>query len=502
MPSSNGQPPAVRVTRCDVLLPDGTVVEGSGLRFEEGKVAGLEPGADDGALTVDGSGLLALPGLVNAHAHSPEACLRGIGEGLTLEPWLILMFGTSGPFTADDHYDCALAASVEMLQAGVTCVVDHLWMTPPSDEAIDGAMRAYRDSGIRASVAPLMGDRDFTEELAESLGIDLGDASIAAQLRLLEPAELVGILERAFDRWHGEEGGRLRVMAGPSGVQWASDELLEGLAGVARRNGSGIHFHLLETFVQDSTCRLRFGGSSVSALEQMGLLSSDVSLPHSVWLDEDEVALIASSGAVVVHNPTANQRLGSGKAPVAALLEAGATVAVGTDGAASSDNQDLWDALKLAALIHTDGDRWVDSAEALAMATVGGAQVVGGPPGLGRLEPGAPADVVLVARNSPSLAGAQDVVASLVLSSGARPVRHVFVGGRQVLADGEPTLVDARRAAQRLRRQADGRRPGVSSPPDRTLQAMRHMEHVRAVVARNRADGGVAVSTGVTAGRP
>jgi len=501
VPSSNGHPPVLRVIGCDVLLPDGTLLEGSGLRFEEGHIADLESGADDGATTVDGGGMLALPGLVNAHAHSPEACLRGIGEGLTLEPWLILMFGTSGPFTADDHYDCALAASVEMLQAGVTGVVDHLWMTPPSDEAIDGAMRAYRDSGIRASVAPLMGDRDFTEELAESLGMDLGDASIAAQLRLLEPEELIGILERAFDRWHGEEDGRLRVMAGPSGVQWASDELLRGLAEVARRNGSGIHVHLLETFVQDSTCRLRFGESTVSALERMGLLSSDVSLPHSVWLDDVEVTLVASSGAVVVHNPAANQRLGSGRAPIASLLKAGATGALGTDGAASSDNQDLWDSVKLAALLHTDGDRWVGGPDALAMATVGGAQVIGGPPALGRLEPGAPADVVLVDRDSPSLAGAQDVLASLVLSSGSRPVRHVFVAGRQVLADGEPTLVDSQDVSKRLRRQADTRRPGVSSPPDRTLDAMRHMEHVRAVVARNRAGDGEDVRTGSLAGR-
>jgi len=483
------------------VLPDGTVSEGAGLRAEGGLVAGIEAGPEEGAITIDGEGMLAIAGLVNSHAHSPEACLRGIGEGLALEPWLILMFGTSGLYTAEDHYDCALAASVEMLQAGVTTVVDHLWMTPPSDEAIDGAMNAYRDAGIRASVAPLMGDRDFTEGLAESLGIELGDASIAAQLSLLEPDELVGILDRAFDRWHGQEAGRLRILAGPSGIQWASDELLEGLASVARAHDSGIHVHLLETFLQDATCRLRFGGSTIAAMNDMGLLGPDVSLPHSVWLDGDEVALVAESGAVVVHNPAANQRLGSGRAPVAALLDAGATVALGTDGAASSDNQDLWDAAKLAALIHTDGDRWVSSRDAMAMATTGGSRVVGGAPRLGRIEAGAPADFVLVDRDSAALAGAQEVLPSLVLSSGGRGVRHVFVAGEQVLADGEPTRVDARRALEKLRNQADRRRPGVSRPPGRTLNAMRHMEHVRTAVARYRAGDGEDVRTGSLAGR-
>lgn len=493
MPPSSPHNGLFSISGCDVLLPDGSVSEGAGLCIEDGLIADASAAIGQQAEQIDGEGLLAIPGLINAHSHSPEACLRGIGEGLTLEPWLILMFASSGLYSEEDHYDCALASAAEMLRAGITTVVDHLWMTPPSGAAIDGAMRAYRDAGIRATVAPLMGDRDYTEELAKSVGIDLGDASIAAQIKLLPAAELVGILEAAFDRWHGAEDGRLRMMAGPSGVQWASDELLSGLAATARANGSGIHVHLLETFVQDASCRLRFGGSTVVALDEAGLVGPDCSFPHSVWLDDDEVALIAERGAVVVHNPAANQRLGSGRAPIAALLDAGATVALGTDGAASSDNHDLWDCAKLSALIHTDGPSWVDSEQAFAMATTGGVSVAGGPARLGRLEVGAPADIVLLERDSLSLAGAQRMVASLVLSNGGRGVRHVLVGGRLVVVDGELTTLDERDAIRKLREQADRRREGVARPSNRTRDAMRHMEHVRALVAGQEAKDGEAV---------
>ena len=501
MPASSSNSELLSIVGCDVLRPDGSVSEGAGLWIEDGLIVDAPADPGEQFEQIDGDGLLAVPGLVNAHSHSPEACLRGIGEGLTLEPWLIMMFASSGPYSEQDHYDCALASAAEMLRAGVTTVVDHLWMTPPSGAAIDGAMRAYRDAGIRATIAPLMGDRDYTEELAASVGIDLGDASIAAQIKLLPADELIEILSGAFDRWHGAEGGRLRILAGPSGIQWASDELLEGLAATARANGSGIHVHLLETFVQDASCRLRFGRSTVAALDELGILGPDCSFPHSVWLDDDEVALIADRGAVVVHNPAANQRLGSGRAPIAALLDAGATVALGTDGAASSDNHDLWDCAKLAALIHTDGASWVDSDQVFAMATVGGAAVAGGPALLGRLEVGAPADIVLIERDSLWLSGAQQIVASLVLSNGGRGIRHVLVGGRPVLRDGELTLADEQQTINKLREQTEARRESVANPSDRTRDAMRHMEQVRAAVAGSGAKDGKAMQFVGLAGR-
>lgn len=483
MTSQDG-PTDLLIRGCDALVAPGQERREVDVAITDGVIRSIGetgPRATEPAASLDGHGLLAVPGLVNAHSHSPEACLRGLGEGLPLEPWLLRMFGTSGLYEPDDHYACALAAAVEMLELGVTSVVDHLWMTPPSVEAVDAAMRAYRDAGIRAAVAPLMDDHDYTADYAAAIGVDLGLGAMSEHVAMPPAGELVDQLRTSLERWHGAEDGRLRVLAGPGGVQWASDELLAGLAAAARDHGSGVHIHLLETTLQDRVVRSRYDSSGVRALDRLGVLGPDCSLPHSVWASEKDVAMIAERGAVTVHNPAANLRLGSGLAPIVALLEAGATVALGSDGAASSDNHNLWEAIRLATLIHNDaeGDRWLTSAQSLAMATTGGAAVLGLGDSLGSLRAGAIADIALIDRTGDGLAGAVDTTAALALSESGRGVRHVVVDGRLVVRDGRCTTVDGAAARAALAEQAAKRAQQASAPPAKTLRAMEDMRGFR-----------------------
>jgi 5-methylthioadenosine/S-adenosylhomocysteine deaminase len=483
---------------CDVLVAPGRPLrEDVDLVVGRGRVAAISPSptlphqVGEGEI-LDGRGLLAIPGLVNAHTHSPENPLRGAGEGLPLEPWLCLMFSIGGDYTPQDHYACALAGAVEMLRCGTTAVVDHLWTTPPSVEAVEAALRAYRDAGMRAAVAPMMGDVDGTEDVARQHGLD-PDGLFPRRRPAVPVAELVAQLNHLMARWHGAAGGRLRVLAGPDGVQWCSDQALTALAEVARRHGSLVHTHLLETFLQDAACRLRHPGGGVRLLDALGLLEH-CALAHGVWLDGDDVRRIAERGAVVVHNPGANLRLGSGRAPVRALLDAGATVALGTDGSASSDNQVLWDQIKLAALIHFGQDReGLRGTEVLRMATAGGAAAMGLPPGdLGTLEPGSLADVTLLDRFGDGLAGASELEATLALSETGRGVRHVLVGGEIVVRDGRCTRIDEEAVRAALAEQA--RRRAANRPGAEALRARDRLERLRQLVWEARGGAPVAPS--------
>jgi cytosine/adenosine deaminase-related metal-dependent hydrolase len=478
-PKQSSERATLVIRGCDVLARPGELREDVDVAIAGDRVLGVtEPGADHPmAATLDGRGLIALPGLVNAHTHSPENCLRGAGEGLELEVWLTRMFGTAGPYSPEDHYVCALAGAVEMLLSGTTGVLDHLWMTPPTAAAADAVLRAYRDAGMRAAVAPLVADTDSTGPLAEAHGCDLHGALFTDLAGAVPADECVAQLEDLIGRWHGAAGGRLQVFAGPGGLQWCSDELLLGLGEVAARHESSLTIHLLESKLQDAIARNRFGTGAVEALDRLGLLGPGCSLAHGVWLDDPDIELIADRGAAVVHNPAANLRLGSGRAPVSRLLDAGVLVALGADGSSSSDNQNMWTQLKLASLVHnvdTGRARWVGGSDALAMAGPGGAAVLGLGEHGGRIEPGAPADIALVDRRGSGLAGAQEVEAALALSETGRGVVHVLVAGELVVAHGRCLTVDERAVRQALFEQA-ARRAEHAAPAPHIEEAMRKM---------------------------
>lgn len=471
---------------CDLLASPDLYRTGVDIKIVSGRVDSISDSASEsesaGTGELDGRKLLAMPGLVNAHTHSPENCLRGVGEGLQLEPWLLRMFGTSGPYGPEDHYVCALAGAVEMLLLGVTSVVDHLWMTPPNLDSVSGAARAYSESGIRAGIAPLVNDFDHTGALAEAIGFDLGPALMSRQVPFPDTEEALDLSTEAIRRWHRTENGRITILTGPGGLQWCSNDLLSGLAEIAQANGTGLHMHLHETDQQQAVSRERFGRDEVSALEELGVLGPGCSLPHSVWITDADIELIGESNSTVVHNPAANLRLGSGRCPVGPLLEKGVDVAIGTDGSASSDNQNVWEMIKLAALIHNDGPRWVSGGDAMTMATSAGSKVIASPTGesspdtRGKIVEGAVADLILLDPASDGLAGAQELVPSLALSESGRAVRHVIVDGRLVVENGQCLTVDADAVREALRDQVAKRRPGVKVAPPATEEAITRMK--------------------------
>jgi 5-methylthioadenosine/S-adenosylhomocysteine deaminase len=439
------------IDRCAILDPDTptgyrsdqhVVVEGNtiiavGDSFRNGPFDRVLPGQNR----------LAVPGLINAHTHSPENFMRGLTDRLPLEPWLVYMFGMCGEYSPRDHYVNAMLGAIEMIHTGVTGVVDHLWMSPgPNVGAMDAAMQAYRDSGMRAVVAPLYRDAQFDVEFAIERGHPLVDTFYAKVGQNLLPLQrLLELVTDFVSRWHGSEGGRLRAHVGPAGLQWCTEELLRQSLELARRHSTCFHMHLLETHVQDWVCRKRFGKSGVEWLAERDLLGPDVSLSHSVHVTPKDVELIAESGASVVHNPASNLKLGSGLAPVRVMLDNGVPVALGTDGAFSNDNQVLFEVLRLAALVHTTTDpypnRWISAREAWAMATEAGAVVMGNQP-IGRIREGYLADIALLDLSSPHLVPLNDAYRQLAFCESGASVRTVIIDGNVVMSEGHIEVFD------------------------------------------------------------
>ena len=420
------------------------------IRAEGGAITEVAPGLRAGsARVVEADGMVAMPGLVNAHTHSGQNLDRGMAPNLPLDLWLMWVVFGNISISADDSYTLAMAGALEMLESGCTTVLDHGWVPPWDFETYSEAiMSAYADAGMRAGLAPMIGDLDVFDTMS------FEGASLPKPDPLGEPADTGALLESMtafFDRWQGAHS-RLTPMVGPSAPQRCSESLMSGLAALARERGALFHTHVLETRTQIAANLERFGRSSVSYLEDLGLLRPGASLAHCVWMDPDEFSAVRRCGATIVHNPVSNLRCGSGILPVADLLEGGVSVALGADGAASNDNQNMFEAMKFATLmqtLHGSHRRWPQARTILQMCLQGGAAALGQP--LGSLQPGSRADIVLLSTDRHVPVHADGLAASLVLAEHGESVHTVVVDGEVMVSEGASTRVDDTAMAERSR---------------------------------------------------
>lgn len=397
----------------------------------------LRPG---GATVIDADGMVAMPGLVNAHTHSGQNLDRGVAPNLPLDLWLIWVVYGGIQFSVDDSYTLAMAGALEMLESGCTAVLDHAWVSPDDFAGhADAMMTAYADAGIRAGLAPMIQDRD----IFESMSLDAVPGPPPAPFsEPLDPALLTSWMTDFFDRWQGVHP-RLTPMVGPSAPQRCSDELMAAMAGLVHDRGALFHTHILETKTQISAMQERYGRSSVDVLHDLGLMGPSTSLAHCVWMDPSEFEAVRTSGSTIVHNPVSNLRCGSGLLPLGDLLRADVSVALGADGAASNDNQNMFEAMKFGTLIHTlygSHQHWPQAHDVWEMCLSGGAAALGH--NTGSIEPGMTADVVLLDNRRHVGFDRDSLVASLVMAEHGESVHTVIVGGEIVVSDGAPTGVN------------------------------------------------------------
>jgi len=247
-------------------------------------------------------------------------------------------------------------------------------------------------------------------------------------------------------------------------VMGQTDALLEASAELARSTGRGIHTHLAEVREEKTGAQLRWGMSTVGRADQCGILAADCVAGHGVWLSAPEMDLIAQRKAAIVYNPTANMILASGVCPLGALASRSVALAIGTDGMASNDSQNMIEVLKLGALlqkVHHQDPEAADARMVLAMATRGGARALGLGAVTGSIEPGKRADLVRFDGSSFGAAIVHDPYQQIVYGAGPESISDVWVDGRRLLADGAFTLVDpvsvvarARELAKELARSA------------------------------------------------
>ncbi|HSQ93184.1 MAG TPA: amidohydrolase family protein [Methanoregula sp.] len=410
----------------DIFIQDNGLIGaiGEGIRREY---------AGDADLVIDGDRAIALPGLVNTHTHAAMSLLRGYADDMILQDWLSLkIWPLEAHLTPADVYWGTKLACLEMIKSGTVAFNDMYFM-------MDEAARAVGEAGIRATLSYGFIDL-FSPEKRE------------AECRATEA--LVRHIRSLSNP-------RIRAAVGPHAIYTVSPEGLRWCAAFAAEQEIGIHIHLSETEKEVNDCIAQHGKRPADHLDECGILTPRTVAAHCCWLDESECILLAQRGASASHNPSSNMKLATNRAmPYQWLKEAGANVCLGTDGCASNNNLDMFEEAKTAALLQKfswNNPVLLPAHEALAMATVNGAQGLG--LGTGTLSAGMPADIILVSARTACNTPLHNATSNLVYSCSGGAVETTICDGRVLMLNREvpgeeEVLSGAAHAAQELVRRA------------------------------------------------
>jgi 5-methylthioadenosine/S-adenosylhomocysteine deaminase len=404
------------------------------------------------ARVVEGAGRhLLVPGLINAHFHSPANHLKGSVRSLPLELFMLFESPADPALTPTprEAYLRTMLGAIEMLQRGITCVQDDAFLMPfPDPDVIDAVAMAYRDSGIRAFLALDQPELTESEKLPFVDELDPAVRRTFAEPAPAPAAQLLEVYDHLIGTWHGAADDRIRAAVSISAPQRVSLGYFAALDDLAERHGVPLYAHMLETKVQRTlmTEQRRFAGRSlVQYTAAAGLLKPHTNVIHAVWVDDADLDVIAGSGATVVHNPVSNLRLGSGVLPWRAMLERGIPVALGTDEAICDDAVNVWTVAKTAGLIHNvsglDSDDWPTAAEVLDALWSGGARATRRAD-LGAVAPGMLADLALLDLHAIAFTPLNDLREQLVHCEDGGDVVLTMVAGRVVAERGRVISVD------------------------------------------------------------
>ena len=437
------------------------------------KIATIGPGPlrnAEGAKIIEAAGKLAMPGLINGHFHSQASMLAGALQNRPLELFMLFEvppYGTSKPDPRLTYLTTMLGA-MEMLKSGVTAVHDDAFHNPyPTQDSISALMRAYADSGMRATVS--INHQNLVEYVKYPFLEEILPAEIRAEMDRaprMTTAELSALYRWYHATWHGAENGRLRIAVSNSAPQRVSNDYLAFLSEFSRAHDLPFNIHMLETKTQRVLGQARWGKSLVRHVHDLGFLDERVMVIHAIWVDDDDIALMRDANCVVAHNPVCNLKLGSGIMPFRKLRDAGIPIALGSDEKAADDSADMWWVAKLTSLIHriTDSEylRWPEPAEILGCLTRGGACGMRCRD-IGSLEVGKQADLILVDLNHLAFSPLNDIRRQLVYCAGGGVVSMTMVAGRIVAEQGNLLTVDEQAIRDEIRERTSALRAELAT---------------------------------------
>jgi guanine deaminase len=403
--------------------------------------------APPGARVIDARGKLLQPGLINAHTHGHGNLAKGMGDRWTLELLLTAGSWINGGRTLEDKHLSAKLGAVEMVLKGCTAAYDLAVEFPaPTTDGLHAVGRAYADVGMRAVVAPMVADRTFYEAIPGLMEIlTPGLREDVAKLRLAPWKTSLASMRKAFRGWTLDREG-VRLAVAPTIPHHCSDEFIRACVDLAKEHEAGLHTHVAESKVQAIVGLQRYGKTLTAHLDDLGALGPRFTVAHGVWLDGDDMKRLGDHGASVAHNPGSNMRLGNGLADMRGMLERRVNVGIGTDGANCSDNQNVYEAMRLASLVSKartpDVERWITTEEAALAVFEGGARALGLAGKLGRLAPGYKADVVFLDLGHVNWLPCNDPTNQLVHTEDGGAVESVMIGGRMVVEHRRVTTVD------------------------------------------------------------
>lgn len=439
------------VLTCDSSM---RVIPAGGVAIDGSEIIAVQPGIPEGfepEATIDCSGCVVMPGLVNSHVHLGEHLLKGILESMDFEGlFYSKLFAWEAQLTEEFIGRASTVAALESLRCGVTTVADMY-------HHADATAGAVELTGIRA----VIGQKILGFALTHPPQGEVGESAVHFDAGAFRE-QLAAACEFA-DRWHRGAEGRITASLSPHATNTLEPWMLARVAEEAEKRSSLVHMHLAQMQTERDEVLSRHGVGCVGLLAKVGLLNERLLAAHAIFVSDEEIALLADHRVAIAHNPIANAKDGGLVAPIASLRVQGVTIGLGTD----AFHMNLLEAARFSAFLHRTchGDpHFVTTDQAFSWATIGGARALGLERSIGSLEPGKRADIVVVDMTASNLVPWEDAAAAIVYHAEPSNVRLVFVDGRMVVEEGVSRTVDPDMARREFAAAAEElwRRIGVS----------------------------------------